>query len=237
MKIGVSSYCLVGLPLEESLSLLSGITDLIEIMDEGYHSITDPGVFESYTQDFVIHAPYHGMNIASLHEGIRRASVGVMTDCFVIAAEIGAPVVMHPGYHAWEMEKEAADRQFQKSLHELQSAAADRSVTFWFENMADMNYFHFRTPDDIPLLDGTGFTLDCGHANLNHCLQGFLAASFSHMHIHDNDGRRDTHNAVGEGNIDFFPVMEALRRTGSTAVIEVKDIGGVMQSLGLLERL
>jgi sugar phosphate isomerase/epimerase len=204
-------------------------------MDEGYHIITDPEVFESYTQDFVIHAPYHGMNIASLFEGIRRESVGVMVDCFAIAAEMGAPVVMHPGYHAWEMEKEAADRQFQKSLRELQTAAEDRSVTFWFENMADMNYFHFRTPEDIALLNGTGFALDCGHANLNHCLPGFLAAPFSHMHIHDNDGRRDSHSAVGEGNIDFSQVMKALRRTGATAVLEVRDFEGVMRSKEVLE--
>ena len=237
MQIGVSSYCLVGRPLEETLAVLSGITDLIEVMDEGYHLITDPGVFESYTQDFVIHAPYHGMNIASLHEGIRGASVGVMTDCFAIASEIGAPVVMHPGYHAWEMEKEAADRQFIKSLQELRDAADDRSVTFWFENMADMNYFHFRTPGDIPLLGDTGFTLDCGHANLNHCLPGFLAASFSHMHIHDNDGRKDTHSAVGEGTIDFRPVIAALERTGATAVLEVKDFEGVLRSKEVLERI
>ena len=102
MQLGVSSYCLIGRPLEESLDILSGITDLIEVMDEGPHFITDPAVFESYSQDFVIHAPYHGMNIASIFDAIRKASVEVMTDCFAIAAEIGAPVVMHPGYHAWD---------------------------------------------------------------------------------------------------------------------------------------
>ena len=230
MEPGISSYCLIGRPLEESLTILSDMTDLIEVMDEGYHFITDPEVFESYSQEFVIHAPYHGMNIASLFEAVRKASVEVMTDCFAVAAEIGAPVVMHPGYHAWDQEKKAADRQFQRSLHELVDAAADLSLTFWFENMADMNYFHLRTPDEIALLGDSGFTLDTGHANLNHCLPGFLAAPFSHMHIHDNDGRRDTHSAIGEGIIDFRPVIAALRRTGATAVIEMKDFDGVVRS-------
>jgi sugar phosphate isomerase/epimerase len=177
------------------------------------------------------------MNIASLFEGIRRASVEVMTHCFAVAAEIGAPVVMHPGYHAWITEKEAADRQFRKSLHQLQESAAEYSLTFWFENMGELNYFHFRTPDDIPSLGATGFCLDCGHANLNHCLPEFLGTDFSHMHIHDNDGRRDTHNAVGEGTIDFHPVMAALERTGATAVLEVKDLEGVLRSRDRLENL
>ncbi|HNQ30805.1 MAG TPA: sugar phosphate isomerase/epimerase family protein [Methanolinea sp.] len=237
MELGISSYCLIGRPLAETLDTLSGITGLIEVMDEGPHLITDPAVFESYSQDFVIHAPYHGMNIASLFEGIRRASVEVMIDCFAIAAEIGAPVVMHPGYHAWNTEKEAADRQFRISLHQLQESAADHSLTFWFENMGELNYFHFRTPDDIPSLGDSGFCLDCGHANLNHCLPAFLETDFSHMHIHDNDGRRDTHNAVGEGTIDFRPVMAALERTGATAVLEVKDLEGVLRSREVLDRL
>jgi len=235
MRLGVSSYCLIGRPLEESLTILSGITDLIEVMDEGHHFIADPAVFESYSEDFILHAPYHGMNIASLFEAIRKASVGVMIDCFAIAAEIGAPVVMHPGYHAWDQEKEEADRQFQTSLHELHNAADDLSLTFWFENMADMNYFHLRTPEDIELLGDTGLTLDTGHANLNHCLPGFLQTRFSHMHIHDNDGRKDTHSAVGEGTIDFRPVVAALRRTGATAVLEVRDFEGVIRSKKVLE--
>ena len=235
MQIGVSSYCLIGRPLEESLTILSGVTDLIEVMDEGFHFITDPAVFESYSQDFILHAPYHGMNIASLFEAIRRASVEVMIRCFAVAAEIGAPVVMHPGYHAWDQEKRAADRQFQTSLRELRDAAADLSLTFWFENMGDMNYFHLRTPEDLQVIGDTGFTLDTGHANLNHCLPGFLATRFSHMHIHDNDGQRDTHSAVGDGTIDFHPVMAALRRTGGTAVLEVKDFDGVIRSMKALE--
>ena len=60
---------------------------------------------------------------------------------------------------------------------------------------------------------------------------------FSHMHIHDNDGRKDTHSAVGEGNIDFFPVIAALRKTKATAVLEVKDFDGVIRSRKALDRL
>ena len=116
MQPGVSSYCLISRPLEEALDTLADITDCIEVMDEGRHFVTDPSVFAGYTQDFIFHAPFHGINIASLFESIRRASVEVTTDCFRIAAGIGAPVVVHPGYYAWEQEKREADRQFRRSL-------------------------------------------------------------------------------------------------------------------------
>lgn len=234
---GISSYCLISHPLEEALNVLSGITSLIEIMDEGPHFITDTEIFGSYSQDIIIHAPYHGMNIACLFEAVRKASVEVMTDCFGIAAEIGAPVVVHPGYYAWEQEREQADRQFKKSLQELRIAADDLSLSFYFENMGDMHFFNLRTPDDLGLLEGTGFTLDTGHANLNRCLSGFLDADFCHMHIHDNNGRRDSHDAVGEGTIDFAPVIAALKRTHATSVIEVKSLEGVLSSIRALEVL
>ena len=30
-----------------------------------------------------------------------------------------------------------------------------------------MNFFNLRTPKDLAIIDGIGFTLDVGHANLN----------------------------------------------------------------------
>ena len=103
--------------------------------------------------------------------------------------------------------------------------------------MGDMHFFNLRAPEDLGLIDGSRFTLDTGHANLNHCLAGFLDTGFEHMHLHDNDGRRDTHSPVGKGTIDFRAVMAAQRRERATAVIEVRSLDGVMQSLRALERL
>ena len=233
--IGISTYCLLDEPLPVALDRLSGLTGLIEVMDEGPHFVDSPELFESYSGDFIFHAPYHGMNIACLFEAVRSASVEVMTDCFARAAEIGAAVVLHPGYFAWEQEREQATGQFVKSLDELSCAARDLSVAFSFENMGDMNFFNLRTPEDLALIEGHRFTLDVGHANLNRCLPEFLDTTFCHMHLHDNNGNQDSHSAVGEGDIAFPPVMAAMRREHATAVIEVKSFDGVMKSLRALE--
>jgi len=235
--IGISTYCLIDEPLIDALDRLSAHTRLIEIMDEGLHSINCPELFGSYSAAFSIHAPFHGLNIASVFEPIRTASVGVITGCFAVAAEIGAPVVLHPGYFAWENERELAGRQFKKSLRELSAASRELSVTFSFENMGSMNFFNLRTPDDLAIIEDTSFTLDVGHANLNRCLPGFLATPFSHMHLHDNNGKQDSHSAVGEGNIDFRPVMSAMKQKNATAVIEVRTFDGAVESLRILEAL
>jgi len=235
--IGISTYCLIEEPLSDALDRLSGLTDRIEVMDEGLHFAESPELFESYSADFTIHAPFHGLNIACVFEPIRTASVGVITDCFAVAAEIGALVVLHPGYFAWENERELAGRQFKKSLAELTAAAHERSVTFSFENMGSMNFFNLRTPDDLAIIGDSEFTLDVGHANLNGCLPDFLAAPFCHMHLHDNNGRQDSHSTVGEGNIDFRPVMSAMKQKNATAVIEVRTFDGAVESLRALEAM
>jgi sugar phosphate isomerase/epimerase len=233
--IGISTYCLIEEPLPVALDRLTALTNLVEVMDEGPHFVDSTEPFESYTADFILHAPYHGMNIACLFESVRRASVEVMTGCFRQAAEIGAAVVLHPGYFAWEQEREQANNQFAKSLNELRDAAREYSVTFSFENMGNMDFFNLRTPADLPLIGECGFTLDVGHANLNSCLPGFLDEHFAHLHIHDNDGRRDTHSPVGEGTISFPAVIAAMRREKTTAVVEVKNYTGAVASLRMLE--
>ncbi|MFA5331492.1 MAG: sugar phosphate isomerase/epimerase family protein [Methanoregula sp.] len=235
--IGISTFCLIEEPLLPALDRLTELTDRIEIMDEGLHHVSDPAVLESYTADFSFHAPFHGMNIASVFEPIRRASVGVMADCFAVAAEIGAPVVIHPGYFAWRNEQETAARQFGKSCAELRDLAREFSAEFSFENMSNTNFFNLRTPGDLAALSGIPFTLDVGHANLNRCLPAFLGTPFVHMHLHDNDGRRDSHSPVGEGTIDFVPVLAAMEHARASAVIEVSTFEGSVASLRTLEEL
>jgi sugar phosphate isomerase/epimerase len=232
---GISTCCLMNEPLPAALDRLVPLTDLIEVMDEGPHLIRDTSLLESYPGKYILHAPFHGVNIASLFEPIRKASVQVTSDCFARASAIGATgIVVHPGYYAWAQEHQAADRQFRKSLRELNRTASEYSVVFWFENMGNMNFFNLRKPENLSLIGDTGLALDVGHAYLNGCLAAFLATPFRHMHIHDNSGKSDTHCAIGEGKINFTPVFRALERTGATSVLEMKDFRAVIKSLDIL---
>ncbi len=231
---GISSFCLHKEPLDDALDQLSTVTGLVEIMDDGPHFIKSAELLESYSLQYTLHAPSRSINIASLHESIRKASVKVISDCFLLAGEVNADVVIHPGYFAWVEEQERALRQFRKSLADLTDFADSCSVSFYIENMGNWNYFFLRYPEEIDLLGEFGLALDVGHAHLNHCLDEFLARPFRHIHLHDNDGREDTHDAVGQGTIGFDEVMEAVRRDRATPVIEVATFEGVLQSLEYL---
>jgi sugar phosphate isomerase/epimerase len=230
----ISTYCLHREPLPRALEMLSEITGSVEVMDDGLHYISSPEILESYSLSYSLHAPSRGVNIASLLEPIRRASVQVTDECFAIAAEVGASVVIHPGYFAWVEEREKALDQLFRSLDEIRAAAAERGVAFSVENMGNWDYFFLRTPAELSLFEGVGFTLDVGHAHLNACLPEFLDMRFDHIHLHDNDGTTDSHGAVGAGTIDFTAVTAAVIREGVTPVIEVETLDGVLSSIRAL---
>jgi len=232
---GISTFCLNEDPLPVALEKIAPLTDHIEVMDEGLHYLETAEPLLGYTRHFSIHSPCRGTNIASLLEPIRRASVEVMTQCFAVAAEVGASVVVHPGYFAWAQERNKAIQKFQTSLAELTRLAEEHSVTYFIENMGNWEYFLLKTPDELPVLGTAGFALDVGHAHQNHCLTDFLLHPAGHFHLHDNDGTVDAHMAVGEGTIDFNAVMHAVNKSGVVPVIEVATFEGVKTSIRRLE--
>jgi sugar phosphate isomerase/epimerase len=235
--LGVSTFCLHREPLEYALEQLSKITSLIEVMDDGLHYVSDASLLESFDLDYSLHAPSRGVNIASLLEPIRRASVEVTGQCFGIAAEVNADVIVHPGYFAWTEERDQAVSQLGASLRDLSRLSEEHSVNFFVENMGNWNYFFLRTPDELDLIGEIGFALDVGHAHLNRCLDEFLECPIRHIHLHDNDGTDDTHAPVGDGTIDFNAVMKAVRSNGATKIVEVDTLEGVQKSIQVLEKL
>jgi sugar phosphate isomerase/epimerase len=233
----VSTFCLHSVPLAAALDRLTAITDRIEIMDEGLHYLDSADPLKNYSARYTIHAPCRGTNIASLLEPIRKASVEVAARCFAIAAEVNAGVVVHPGYFAWAEERAKAEQQLTKSLSDLACLAAEYSVRYFVENMGNWEYFFLKTPDELPLIGDTLFALDVGHAYQNHCLAEFLRFPSAHYHLHDNEGKEDSHLALGKGTIDFQPVIKAVRKNNVVPVIEVATFEGVIESIRMLNTL
>jgi sugar phosphate isomerase/epimerase len=234
---GVSTFCLHHQPLAFAIDTISTLTDTIEIMDDGPHYLVSSELLESYVISFTLHAPSRGVNIASVLEPIRKASVEVTGQCFQIAGAVNASVVIHPGYFAWEEERGVATRQFRRSLGELDALAEEYSTTYYVENMGNWNYFFLRHPSELPLIGKTGLALDVGHAYLNHCLDEFLDHPIRHVHLHDNNGEEDSHMPVGQGTIDFTPVMKAIKKNKAVPIIEVSDFEGVQDSIVRLEKI
>lgn len=234
---GISSFCLSTEPLPDALATLADLTNRIEIMDEGLHHLESAEILESFDCCFSLHVPSRGTNLASLLEPIRKASIEVIAQCMVIAGEVGGSVVVHPGYFAWPVERKKSEEQLGRSLAELTLISNDCDVPFFVENMGNWEYFLFKTPEEIPLINSARFALDVGHAHQMHCLDTFLALPASHYHLHDNAGDADSHLAVGAGTIDFSRVMKAVRASGIEPIIEVTTLDAAKASIERLDAI
>ena len=74
---------------------------------------------------------------------------------------------------------------------------------------------------------GLGALFDIGHANMLSEDDPVLAATalaphLIHCHAHDNDGLRDTHDAVGSGTLDWPQVARASVRSGYAGAITIE---------------
>jgi sugar phosphate isomerase/epimerase len=234
---GISTFCLHDKPLAEALERIFALTDFIEVMDEGLHALENAEPLENFTARFAIHSPCRGTNIASLLEPIRRASVEVIGQCFSVASIVDAGVVVHPGYFAWAEERGKAQDQCKKSIAELTHLSEEYGVPFFIENMGDWDYFLLKTPDDLPMIGNSFFALDVGHAHQNRCLDRFRSYPAAHYHLHDNNGKEDSHLAVGDGTIDFVPVMKAVKTNKIVPIIEVAMFDSVTRSIDRLNKI
>ena len=235
MNCGISTNCLMDLPLKEALALLAPLSDRVEIQCDAGHSLfTHLEDAQSFDLHYTIHAPTSDGNLACTFEPMRKAAVAVLEETAKAAGEINAEkIVVHAGYcldkSKWEESKLAAKR----SLAELGALQEEYSARFVIENFGGWDICHFRFPDLLPYIRecGLGFCLDVGHANLNGVLNEFLQASPDHMHLHDNHGLEDEHAVCGSGNIDFAKVMQC----PASKTVEVLTFESALSSFKYLQ--
>ncbi|AOY58429.1 sugar phosphate isomerase [Desulfococcus multivorans] len=208
---------------------------------------------DRYGMGIVCHLPTF-LSTADLTESLRRVSVEETTASLALAAELGAAkAVLHPSYmnglsiHVPELWREHA----LDSLERIVSAGKSFGVQLCLENLFP-KISPFSTPevfgDVFERFPELAMTLDIGHAHIGEDgmprILEFIktfADRIHHLHISDNNGRRDEHLPVGQGSLDFNATAEALRRSGydGTVTLEIfdPDRTTLVESRKALERL
>ncbi|MDO5843782.1 MAG: sugar phosphate isomerase/epimerase family protein [Methanocorpusculum sp.] len=212
-----------------------------EISADGNYRLDKPETFETVKKtikendlDVSVHAPFSDLNPASINQPIWEETVHQFEVCIEKASELTDTVVLHPGYlspvsrydpaPAWKNHKDACVRL---------GKIADRfGVTACLENMPALEDFFCRDPYEldgfVDGVEGMGITLDIGHANTTENLNDYLKLILpkaSHMHIHDNHGKRDEHLPLGYGNIDWEKIMPKIKKDyhGEIIVVEGRN--------------
>ena len=240
MKLAISTWAYLNLPLDQALERISRYTSRAEILCEGRHSLfrqENLDAAESFSMKYSVHGLIADINIASIYPEFREASVSLHRRAIAASAKAGAELyIIHPGYTPWSFCWGDAMVCLDQSLSEIAPLEEELGIRLAVENMPKSDWLFFNKPDID--LHGLGLVLDVGHANTCGTLQEFLNhPALTHVHLHDNTGEGDEHLAIGQGKIELLPVLKAIEERDLTATLELKNEKAVIESLEALERL
>jgi len=156
-------------------------------------------------------------------------------------------VVFHAAYDRWRYAGRK-DLWLENSMETwprvMESAARIDGMRVAVENVFDED------PDALGMLierindPRFGFCFDTGHFNLFSTVtmeQWFerLGKHLAEVHLHDNGGAEDSHQAIGKGTVDFAAFFRLLRERGARPVytLEAHDAEDIEPSLERIRTL
>ncbi|MDO5825112.1 MAG: sugar phosphate isomerase/epimerase [Methanosphaera sp.] len=249
MKFSISTHGLYPAKIENVLEFIDRVNfRYLEIVKEyPYYNLTSDDL-SSYDFTYSIHSPISDINIASHMDKIRKSSIREIEDSFRMANDIDAKkVVVHPGSispMAYKFTDKILDYNTD-SLIKCQSLAEEYGVLMCLENMPLVDGLLYSNLDALfEFVENSlhsAVCLDVGHAHTNGFSidDMFSFRDIHHVHLSDNDGSYDMHDALGSGDIDFkkvFDVLEA-KNYDEIVVIEVKSLSNIYKSIYYLKNI
>lgn len=179
-----------------------------------------------------VHGSFWDLNPASHHRELQKLTLNQVRRsidaCRTLGAEI---VVLHFGRCPVPDAKdflEEAKRRYRRFIEKCLPYARERGVTLALENAIGQPTTYPSTVEELKQLvlelEGAKVAFDIGHAHLAERRAGIkdtglaiakdiegLRKHLVHVHVHDNRGKDDDHLSPGDGDINFKPVVDALR--------------------------
>ena len=253
--IGISTlYCLS----EPFVSLIEHLQHFdikhIELPDEGLHSLNTRRVKklkeigETFDLDFVIHAPWAGINIATPSPILRRAVLKRLEKSIIHASKLDCSLwLFHPGSRTglshiypekdWQLNLESVRTLIHISRREEVKIAIENTPEPFpslMKNVEEFTRFYNDLEDDI------GMVLDVAHANLNNQIQAFLLQfpnKIVHMHVSDNDGVSDLHQGIGYGTVDWEHFAKLVKKANYSNVLVIESTNHIEESIQFLRKI
>ena len=203
---------------------------VLEILPD-WRALPDPSVLRCQVADagLTVHSA-HGcwggrairaprVDLGDLDAAAHRAAVDDMKSCIDWLAEAsGTYLVVHPGGLSDAALAPARRAALARGLIALAEHASDTGVIPCVENMPPGVHPGSRMADLFDLLadldhPGLALALDTGHAHITAAAPEETRAAgrlLRTTHVHDNDGRQDSHLPPGLGTLDWPAWVEAL---------------------------
>lgn len=174
-----------------------------------------------------VHGPYSDLSPGGVDEGIRLFTCSRFKSLLDITAPLEpVSIVLHAGYDArhYDGNSELWLEQSLKTWPDIVKLAEDHSTTLALENVFEDDPETFRMLLGEIASPSLGVCLDAGHINVfssSSMEEWFkvVGERLREVYVHDNNGSRDEHLAVGDGDIDFDLFFSLLEEHGGGDVV------------------
>jgi sugar phosphate isomerase/epimerase len=254
-EIGLSMLYCLNEPFQSALKRLTQVdVKHVELTDEGLHTLNERRakklneIAGTCNIDFVVHAPWAGINVATPSPALRRAVLKRLERSIVVAGQLGCRLwLFHPGSRTGLSQfYPGTDWQLHlQSVRALLKVARREGVEIAIENTPEPFPSLMKSVDDFyrfyeELDDDIGMVLDVAHANLNNQIQDFIeqfSKKIIHIHVSDNNGESDMHLGIGHGNIDWITFAKQVKEVDYGNLLMIETTEHIEESIHLLREL
>jgi len=200
---------------------------------------------------------------SSLDEGVRQRTVEAAEEDAGFARGLGGSIVIiHPsckipkelGFDiaergSWGDAVEAERRpMLMQSMEEMAGIGEELEVLFAVENVPGKLWYgcdSVQLGEMIRRVDSpfVRMCFDVGHAHVEADRYGSCAEQLarcldvvSYFHVHDNDGKRDSHDAPGDGTVDWNELSRVMKDANGDAIVMLEMFRGVVEMGEVLGR-
>ncbi len=237
------SYC-TGNMLNPEIGIDAEALDRFSLEDFGSVAAT----LQSHALTVTFHAPFVGLCPGSTDPAVRAVAKRRFEEMLRLVP-IFKPitVVAHAGYD-WRRHEYFRQTWLENSLEHWSWLAAElarEGTGLMLENVYEEDPSEMQALFERLRPQRVGLCLDCGHltafgrAPLSEWL-GTLGGFIGQLHLHDNQGCKDDHLALGGGRIDFaqlFAFLKSRRDAPPVLTLEIHQAEDLEPSLAYLERL
>lgn len=253
MEIGVANYPAFSLSPQEFFKLARKLeVKYIEVKldDKKFCDFLAKGGKFPKAFRYTCHLPFIDVNLGNPNLELRGCFEAFLRKSIFMAKEFGAEIVVcHAGrlsrdYPANLLAK--ARGEAASSLKKLFETSRKLGVEFTIENDHNSPNLSLagRPREVLEMANkvGCGVTLDLGHANTFEDPENFIKAlgkKIINIHVHDNNGKKDQHLAVGKGKIKFEKIFRVLNEIGwnGPLIIEAHKIEDLIEDVKRLKEI
>lgn len=231
--------------LETDLGIAAWMgAEVLEILPD-WRSLPDPEFLRRRVEDagvrvHSVHGCWGGQSIkaarvdlGSIDPETSSASIDDIKRCIDwTTAAGGSFLVVHPGGLSEPEDAIRRAESLRMSLETLGAPALAAGVTLCVENMPPGVFPGSSMAELFSLVSevahsAVGLAIDTGHANINADASGETRAAGALLrstHVHDNDGRADSHLPPGFGTIDWVAWRDTLDEIGYSGPVMLECI-------------